>query len=512
MKNEVLNFLAQKDNFYLGNDKEIEIKEIGQLLEKDLSLYHIEEIQFDEKSSRKEAIENILSSIKIGGINFLYLVIGDENGVHFYFGIARDLYYDKEMELELEDIDDYILKPSVQENLLGSKISKLLSDEKKRIFETIDDMEYFSVLEGVPGVNSKTINYMDKLVNVMNGDKYGLLLIANPLDINDIWNIENNLSNLYTLISSIAVNNVQETISKSSTSSIATSAGESFTNVMSTSLYLLNSLSERKGGNTSANVSETNGRAETIQSSNRNNSTNRSIGISNNNQEGTNIGENWDKTVTRSVTVTPGISKSNTTDSSITEVRATTDGTATTTSIVTTNQEVQGWMTYMDEILFPRLDYGKGRGMFNISTFLFANNKVTLTKLDNSCKLLFTGKKGNKIPVRAFNLNNDSLKIDAYRKFQLPHGNFPEGKGINNPFARSALSQYLDDQGTLTFGNWVSANELSSIISLPQNEIRGLSFIKPKQLIVNIPSNIGQEEINNLRKFLKRLFGESGIS
>jgi hypothetical protein len=512
MRDEILSFLSQKDNLYLGSDKEIEIKEAGLFLEDDLNLYYIEEIAIEQKASRKEAIENILSSIKIGGINFIYLIIGHTDAVHFYFGIARDLYYDKEMELELEEIGDSILKPSIEKSLIGSKVSKLISDEKQKLFETINGMECFSVLEGVQGLNEETDKYMDRLFNIMNGDEYGILTISTPLDIKDIWNVENNLMNLYTSFSFLAISDVQESVSKSSTTSIATSRREEFTNVVSNSLYFENSRSEQKGSDTSANVSETNDRSETIQRSNKNNSANRSIATSNSNQEGTTIGESWNKTTMRSVTINPGFARGNATDSSVTEARDTTEGTSTSTSIVTTNKEVQEWMAYMDEILFPRLDYGKGKGMFNTSTLLFTDKKATLIKLENLSKLLLGGKTGNKIPIRAFDLNKDNAKIDIYKKFQLPHCNFPEGKGINNPLARSAISQYLDDQGNLLFGNMISTKELSSIITFPQNEVKGLNFIKPRQFVINIPDNIKEEEINYLKKILERLLGKGDVN
>lgn len=477
--NGVLNFLLQKDNYYLGNDKDIEIKDVGHFLENDFLLYHIEEIAFEESAARKEAIENILSFTKIDGTNFLYLVIGDEDGIHFYFGIARNLYYDKEMTLGMDEIGEYILKPNIEGNLIGSKITALISVEKKRILDVVDEMEHFSVLEGIPGINSDAGRYMDTLVNVMEGNKFGFMIISNPLNINEIWNIEDNLSKLYTLISSLSISNVQESVSNSNTSSIATTVGESFTNVVSGSFAIQNSVSNNKGGSTNSDVSENRGKSETVQGNNNNGQSNRSTATSINKQEGTAIGENWGKTVGLTININVGYSRSNTTNSSITEVQATSQGTGTATTIQTTNKAVQEWIKYMDDVLFPRLDYGKGSGVFNTSTFLFANEKAVLKKLENITRLLFAGETGNKIPIKVLSLNKDSVKTNVYKKFQLPHGNFPEGKGINNPLARSAISQYLDDMGTVTFGNWVSTNELSSAIAFPKKDISGLSFSKP---------------------------------
>ena len=41
------------------------------------ALYHIKEVTFDEDSPRKEAFENVLSSLSIEGIVFIYLLINE---------------------------------------------------------------------------------------------------------------------------------------------------------------------------------------------------------------------------------------------------------------------------------------------------------------------------------------------------------------------------------------------------------------------------------------------------
>lgn len=505
MENAILNFLLQKENYYLSDNKEIEIKDVGQILQKDLILYHIDEIAFDEQASMKESIENILTSIKIEGINFLYLVISNMDGVNFYLGLVKDLYYDKEMTLGIEEMGEYILKPSIKGNIIGSKISELASEEKKKIQESIDEMEYFSVVEGVPGIKEKDEDYTGTLSNVMDRDTYGFMTILTPLNVDEILNIEDNLIKLYTLMSSLEISDVQESVSNSSTESIASSTGESLTNVISASVTIQQSLDEEKGGNTSADVSGTKEKSETAQGNNKNNQSNKNITTSNSNQHGTSIGENWGKTVGQSININPGYAKSNTTDSSITEVYAATQGTSTTTNVKTTNKEVEGWMKYIDDVLLPRLDYGKGRGMFNTSTFLFTKEKRTMKKLENIIGLLFAGETGNKIPVKAIALNKDSNKTDVYKKFQLPHGNLIKEKGINNPLARSAISQYLDDKGTLTLANWLSTKELGSIIAFSQKEVNVLNLNKLEKFSTNVSDNIKVEDIIYCMEIIKKL-------
>lgn len=91
----VMDFLSNPDNLYLSKDSRMKYWEVGKLLPKDLALYYIEEISFEDKAPRKEALENVLSTMRIEGINFIYLILGDDKGVHFYYGIAKDLSEDK---------------------------------------------------------------------------------------------------------------------------------------------------------------------------------------------------------------------------------------------------------------------------------------------------------------------------------------------------------------------------------------------------------------------------------
>ena len=41
MKTSIENFLKDKSNYYLGNDKQIKINEVGNLDLRDICLYHI---------------------------------------------------------------------------------------------------------------------------------------------------------------------------------------------------------------------------------------------------------------------------------------------------------------------------------------------------------------------------------------------------------------------------------------------------------------------------------------
>ena len=57
-----------------------------------IALYRIDEITFEEKAPRKEALENVIASMSIPGANFVYMIVGDAKGVSFYYGVAKDMY------------------------------------------------------------------------------------------------------------------------------------------------------------------------------------------------------------------------------------------------------------------------------------------------------------------------------------------------------------------------------------------------------------------------------------
>lgn len=165
-----------------------------------LALYRVDEITFEDKSPRKEALENVITSMDIQGVNFVYLIIGNEKGVSFYYGVAKDFSEDANT-LEINDIGDMILKPSLQGNFRGSVISEVNADEKKSILKKLESMRRTKVLEGVPGINKDDENFqsVDRIIDVMLGDNFALMLIAKPVGNDKICRIQDNIYNLYNV-------------------------------------------------------------------------------------------------------------------------------------------------------------------------------------------------------------------------------------------------------------------------------------------------------------------------
>ena len=98
-------------------------------------MYRIDEVTFEDKSPRKEALENVISSMSIEGVNFVYIIKGDASGVSFYYGVSRDFSYKGEISLGISEIGEKILKPSLQGNFRGSVITEIEANERKKILK-----------------------------------------------------------------------------------------------------------------------------------------------------------------------------------------------------------------------------------------------------------------------------------------------------------------------------------------------------------------------------------------
>ncbi|MCK5855237.1 MAG: ATP-binding protein [Sulfurovaceae bacterium] len=209
----LIEILKNKAPFRSKIDTYIEnIKDAEQVLNREFSLYHIEELTFEDDSPRKEALENVLGALRVEGINFVYLLLGDCRGVSFYFGIVKDKSYNKDLELDVDDIGRVILKSSIEGNFRGSKITELL-EEKESIREKINNMSSFARIDGVPSVNEDNENFqgVDRLVDIMLGDEFGLMILADPLSLNEIEEIESSLYTVYNKLSPLTKKSVQET-------------------------------------------------------------------------------------------------------------------------------------------------------------------------------------------------------------------------------------------------------------------------------------------------------------
>lgn len=532
-------------------------------------LYHIKEVTFEgeEKSPRREAFENVIGMIQNEGVNFIYLILGDKKGVSFYFGLVRESKYDGELPMPIDEMGNNLLKSAIRGNFRGSKIEEVEPDEMLKIFNKMQtnsnnrNRKYASVI-GTPGINEsedkKSFQGVDRLVDVMQGDDFGLCILAKPLSKRAIKKIEDDLYQIYNSLSTFSKISLQEgenqskgtSISKGTSDSVSsgenTTKGTNYSKTSGTSENIGTSESKTAGSTKGTNYSETQtegknwgesesknkgttitkGTSETKGSStgssssgtNQNKSTNDSVaentGITSSENTGgsssrsTNTGYNKSENMskTKGTNTSTGSSQSKTAGTSETTGTntSTTKGTNNSVSESSTtgssqnvskdiiNKKAADYVKYIDEMLLPIIDYGKSKGLYLTTTFIFADNNSQLEKLGNTIKSLYSGKKGNKNPLEFKILENNDKKIEYFKNFQIP-----ECISYDDENALTLKSHFVEND-EVSLGNWYSPNELGLIAGLPEKEVVGLALNEEVEFGLNAKTPDKDGEIISL--------------
>ena len=150
-------------------ESNLNIEKPVQILGHEFSLYHIKQVTFDEDSPRKEAFENVLNALAIEGIIFTYLLLGKKDQVHFYFGIAKNKKFQGQHCLDVDDIGETILKPSIEGNFRGSVVDKLDKHQRHDVKGRLSAFQHIYKLEGVPSVHEDNEQFqgIERLVDIM---------------------------------------------------------------------------------------------------------------------------------------------------------------------------------------------------------------------------------------------------------------------------------------------------------------------------------------------------------
>ena len=433
----------------------------------DVKFYHIKELTFEEDSPRREAFENVISTLRIDGIIFVYLIVGGSNGVSFYAGVTKDMSYRGELELDIDDIGKRVLKPSIEGNFRGSKVLEVEKGQKAELVSKIDKMKRFAKVSGIPSVykDKEDFQGIDRLIDIMSGDEFVLVVLAKPMSNRAIADIEKVLFDAYNKIAPMAKTSVQQSDGSSVGSSTSATKGSSISDGTNYSE------SNQTGKNTSKGVSSSEGYSSSFSGSNSSSGTNESSGESS------------------SFSKTTGSSQTKSENESFNKSESISKNQGSNLSFEFTNKMASELTKYIDEVLLKRINYGKNKGLFDSCIYLMSNEKGNLTKLGNAIRAIFSGDESNKSPLIFSNLNaaKDINEIKCIKNFQIPKINLIEN--TNAVISRSLLSQNLASQSC-----WMSANELSVIATLPKKEVVGLSLKEEVEFGLNIKEQISQDE------------------
>lgn len=539
---EVLDFLEKHSNTTVFSSRRTWLGKNLKLTSKDLFLYHIKEITFEEKAPRKEAVENILGTFRgLEGYNFIYMILGEKDHVDFYFGVAADKFFQTQNTFSAYEIAAEMLEPSIKGNFRGSMVKLVDADEKTAILERLQNAKRFGILEGVPGLtkesdsNNEGFQGVDRLIDVMLGERFGFVVIAHPCTFADTDQIRQDLYDVYDALMPLTKYNMQKsTVSMSSTVtsssfSVGRQAGKSTqhsdgTTVTKTEntthderkdeshqIQASKSKNENCQENKNKRVSDNN---PTLGSSGR--STITDEGTDKSNSEGSSISDSYSNSYVKSIStahsggsnqsISDNKNKSCSENYSSNKSCAKSSNKATNTNyteqLEVGSKNAAYWIEYIDKILLPRLDEGCGKGLFKTCIYLFSDdNRAALYRAGNSAVSLFCGEKGNQNALSFYELNlkEHAECCNALKNFQIPAAKFD---AEIDDRAASALSHCVN--GNIVYcANWLASNEVSVVTGLPRKEVIGLSLRKEVDFGLNVTGNIDEDNKIEIGKLVQ---------
>jgi len=551
----LIDILKDRNTLRTKVDTVHDVQNTKELSLRDLSLLHIQELTFEDKDKcpQKEAVENVISSLRMDGICFVYLLLGDAHGVSFYFGIAK-IERQGALDLDVDEVGQSILKMNVEGNFRGSTTT--IADKQKRqdILNRLQSAKRFARVDGVPSIyeDSESFQGIDRLVDVMLGDEFGMVMVADPLSHDEIQDIENTLYDISNRLGPLAKVSMQEsqgeteteatTVTKNDSEAIGENTGYSSAKTTGTSSSETTGISSSETTGTSSSKttgsssskttgtsssdtmgvssSETTGTSKSVTAgtsessggssnssgttkssqtgSNEGRTEGRNKGTTEGKNKGTTEGQNKGTTEGRNKGATEGKNRGTTEGRNKGTTETESNGNSTTKTIgsseslnkstalnkgSSTTREVQSklvseWLSYIDEVLIKRLDYGRNKGIFHVGTYIFADQKGTLVKLGHTLRAIFSGSDENKAPLNISMVDVEYEK-KAIKHFQLARTN--QSLTANEKMARVLFSKQAGH-----IGSWMSVKELSVMAALPQKEVVGLALKEEVEFGLNV--------------------------
>lgn len=449
---EIVGLLLDQEQHYLTGRPEIVYQQAKPLGPRDSVLFRVDRITFEEEAPWKEALENVLSAVRIPHINFIYCVCGDEEGVRFYYGLSRDSQFQEDREgiPSVAELGRNVLRPSLMGNYRGSVITELTVEEKRDVLERVRNMKKVSRIEGIPGSvkDDERFQSVDRLVDVMQrsverkdggpqgaGDRFCVLIVANAMEPEEIWQVETSLYEAYSTIAPYGKYSLQEGENQGKSRSDSETSGTS----------------SGSSGTTESSKSTTTTTGTTKSSSDKSSTQSSKTG-----QEGSSTSRTTNEGTSQSRTRQTGESS----------------GTSWSTSREYPDKCIQAWLQYCDDVLLPRLDSGRGTGMFHAAFYVMSDSASVQRKLENTAIALYAGKEKNRVPLRAIPLDAGSGQFLMRETLQLPRAKLSCSSAEAR--ARALLSQCVKSPW-FPVSNWITTKELSMIAGLPRKEVVGLT-------------------------------------
>lgn len=418
-------------------------------------LYRIENIVYSKDENNQDKLLNVYNALY--SCNGSLILIIDSNGreVDFYLGT-------KSMEGKVPACQA-VLSKALKGNFPGTKLTSLKNPEIEGVIENLFDTGFENVKKSVSAVsgissfrsakyskNESFVQGIEKIVDAMRGEKYSIVILADPIPQTQVDTIRSGYETLYTQLAPFAASELSYSANESS--AVTDTLTKGISNSISESLSKTSTVSE----GTTKNRSNTNQKGKNIGATVFLN-----FGKSSSKSTTEGLSETWNQSVADGTTT----GETNTTSEQASTSNTSTEGRSRSLQISLENKSVKALLEKIDDQL-KRLNECKDLGMWDCAAYVIADDIQTSTVLASSYQALMRGENSG-IENAAINTWMDNSKIDQLSGYL---------KKLHHPLID--IKTVSSNLPIVTPASMISGNELTISAGLPQKSIPGLPVAK----------------------------------
>ena len=421
-------------------------------LNNSVRFFDVTQIVLNKSENVRDKLVSVFNAVGSAGAGLLMLLQGDEKKVSVKFGVKAQ---DKNV------VGDYgsILGNSLKGNFPGTTIKPVRKDSLENVILTAfpSSCSVASVTD-VSGNRSEEENKdrqfmqgIEKLIDTMQGRKYTMLLIADPVSLADLNKSRRALENLYSSL--VPFSESQMTMGESETESVSNAISHGTTETVNQSVT--ESVSHTNGTSTSTSDSTTKGRNISVLVGGLNHSSTHSFSQSQNQSD------------TRGRSTQTGSSYATNMNSTQSEQYGT--GTNRSLQIKFENHAVKQIMARIDKTL-ERYDTCTDVGMWNCAMYCVAENPSDVQMAANVYHSIIRGKNSS--------LENGGVTIWSKDKAPLIVNSL---KYMSHPFLEI-------DNIAITPATLISSAELAIHAGLPNHSVPGIPVLECAEFARSVSS------------------------
>ncbi len=426
-----------------SEEEEVDLAECG-------NFYKLTKLVFSKEENFLNKLTTIVNVASVIDCSIATIIRSNGNEIEYYFGLVSknvDITNEKGKERRLSNAASF--KGALAGNLTGSDIDEISSpSDIEKLKTALKDGKCYSSVSGIVALRDEDdksvegyVQGIENLVDSLKGQKYTLVMLADPVATSKLQIIKQGYEMLHTQLSSFARSSV--TINESDTLSISKSRTDGISKGISQGISMTQSTTKSKGETFGLNASAG---INFIVSAN--------VGI--------NGGWNW--TTAEGVSRQRSSTENQQTNQQQTEQKGTAKASGKSLQLNYENRSVKALLDKIDKHL-ERLDECESFGAFDCAAYVIAETREIALTVASNYNALMRGKDSS---VQASHVNlwyksEDVKKLGIYLG-ALAHPRFYQTKNGK-------------EQIIVTPASIISGNELAIQIGLPKKSVAGVTVI-----------------------------------